>query len=282
MPPLVGKINKILSHSFVDGPGNRCVIFMQGCPFRCLYCHNPYTINFCSDCGACVPLCPVGALKLEAGRVCWDPAVCVDCDTCINACPYLSSPKIHHLTVEETWEKVRSFAPFISGVTVSGGEPTLQPDFLAAFLRWVKSASDLTTCIETNGDFPEAFLDELLPVLDFAMVDLKAFDRHLHRQLTGSGNDRTLAALQAFAHAGKLHMVRTTVVPGYTDSEENIRATARFLADLAPDLHLRLLRFRAHGVRGQASDWDSPSDALLDRLVEAARAEGLNHVDHSI
>ncbi len=282
MPPVIGKINNILSHSFVDGPGNRCVIFMQGCPFHCLFCHNPYTINFCSACGQCVPACPVGALTVEDDRIRWDEAACVGCDACITICPQLSSPKISHLSPKETWEKVNAFSPFISGVTVTGGEPTLQADFLVNFLTLVKTSSSLTTCIETNGFFAESLLERLMPVVDFAMVDLKAFDPQLHKRLTGRGNSQTLTALSAFSQAGKLHMVRTTIVPGYTDSDENIEAEARFLANLDADLHLRLLRFRSHGVRGEAENWESPSDAVLERLVAVAKSTGLTCVDHSI
>ncbi len=280
--PVLGQINKILPQSFVDGPGNRSVVFLQGCNFQCLYCHNPYTINSCNGCGVCVASCPVGALTFEDGAVHWDADICEDCETCLDVCPNLSSPRIWTLTPEQTWEKLKPNALFVSGVTVTGGEPTQQPEFLSAFLKIVKAESNLDTCIETNGDVSEEILDVLLPDLDHVMVDLKAFDSKIHQTLTGRDNTQTLASIRKISEAGKLHMVRTTVVPGYTNDENNIAATAQFLAAFNPGIHLRLLRFRPHGTRGDALNWESPSNEEMDYLVDIAIQNGLKNSDRSI
>ena len=109
----------------MDGPGNRTSIFFQGCPFNCLFCHNPETIHMCCGCGACVAKCPAGALKMEEGQVLWDSTRCVQCDTCIRVCPHDASPKIRWMTVEEILYEVRRSAPYIVGITTSGGECTL-------------------------------------------------------------------------------------------------------------------------------------------------------------
>jgi pyruvate formate lyase activating enzyme len=280
--PILGQINKILPQSFVDGPGNRSVVFLQGCNFQCLYCHNPNTINICNACGVCVGFCPVDALTLKNGVVHWDSAVCVDCETCLDVCPNYSSPRIWTLTPEQTWDRLRPDASFVSGVTVTGGEPTQQPEFLSAFLQVVKVESDLDTCVETNGDVPGEVLTTLLPDLDYVMVDLKAFDPVIHQELTGQDNNQTLDSLRTISEAGKLHMVRTTIVPGFTNSEDDIAATARFLASLDPHIHLRLLRFRPHGTRGEAATWKSPLDEEMDHLVSVAKENGLKKVDRSI
>ena len=279
---VVGRINNILPQSFVDGPGNRSVIFLQGCQFTCLYCHNPYTINICNACGICVESCPVGALSLEEGEVLWDSAKCVNCDTCVEICPNSSSPKIHFQTPEETWEILRAYIPFISGVTVSGGEPICQPEYLADLLALIKSQSDLTTCIETNGGVGLEEIEPLLPNLDYVMVDLKAYDPESHLALTGQDNARTLELIRAVSAAGKLHMVRTVIAPGFTDDDAQIAEIARFLAGLDPEIHFRLLRFRSHGTRGIATTWESPTDAAMDHLVEIAKAAGLVNVDRSL
>ncbi|QRN84441.1 YjjW family glycine radical enzyme activase (plasmid) [Chloroflexota bacterium] len=279
---VMGRINNILPQSFVDGPGNRSVVFLQGCQFNCLYCHNPYTINYCNACGTCVESCPVGALRLDDGEVLWDAVKCVQCDTCIDICPNSSSPKVLNQTPQATWKALQAFVPFISGVTVTGGEPGCQPEYLAELLRLIKSQSDLTTCIETNGGVGPEVIETLLPYLDYVMVDLKAFDPEVHLALTGQDNARTLETIKMVAEAGKFHMVRTVVAPGYTDDEAQIIEIAGFLASLNPEIHLRLLRFRPHGTHGIASSWESPTDVVMDHLIEMAKSTGLVNVDRSL
>ena len=277
-----GLVNKILPYSFVDGPGNRSVVFLQGCNFQCLYCHNPYTIQICNNCGVCVAKCPTGALSINNGQVEWQQVDCILCDSCIEFCPNWSSPRTQRLSVGETWQIIKDYVPFISGITVSGGEPTQQPKYLYGLLSFIKDQTNLTTCIETNGAILAEVLELLLPVIDYAMIDFKVFDPLIHHKLTEAENVSTLNSIKRLAEAGKLHMVRTVVVPGITDTIQNTQATAKFLADIDPNIHLRLLRFRAHGVKGVASNWESPSDECMDRLVEIGLEEGLKQVDRSI
>lgn len=101
---LVAPVNRIIPFSNVDGPHNRCAIFFQSCPFHCLYCHNPETINYCINCGDCLKTCPVGALSFINNKVVWDKNKCVNCDTCIHTCKHLASPKITYMSVEEVLE----------------------------------------------------------------------------------------------------------------------------------------------------------------------------------
>ena len=82
-------VNKIIHSSVVDGPGNRVAIFIQGCNYKCVYCHNPETIEKCIGCGLCIEQCPVGALRLENGTVQWNEMLCCECDTCVHVCPHL-------------------------------------------------------------------------------------------------------------------------------------------------------------------------------------------------
>ena len=123
-------INRIIPFSSVDGPGNRTAIFLQGCNIDCRYCHNPETRGMCRQCGLCVEQCPAGALSIEEGKVQFNPSACVQCDTCIHICPHDSSPRTEELTPQETYERVKSQLPFIRGISVSGGECMLHPDFL--------------------------------------------------------------------------------------------------------------------------------------------------------
>lgn len=277
-----GKVARILPSSFVDGPGNRAVVFLQGCNFRCRYCHNPETIRSCTACGSCVPGCPAGALeRVEGIRVAWDPTRCMECDRCLSACPNSSQPKVREMTPEALVRVLEPAMPFISGVTVTGGEPTLQPEFLKALLPLIR-ARGLSALVDTNGSPPREVLDELLPRFDGALVDLKALDPEVHRDLTGADNARVLENIRYLARCGKLEEVRTVVAPGYTDSPEVIREMAAFLASVDRGVRFRLIRFRPLGVKGIAMDWPVPSDGLMDDLVRAARAEGLGRVTRSL
>ncbi len=118
-PPAI--LNKILPYSVVDGPGNRLVLFFQGCNFKCITCHNPYTIGVCDHCGDCVSSCHAGALKMVAGKVVFDQDSCDQCDACLNACPISSSPMTAAYSVAQILELIRKHLPFLTGITVSGG-----------------------------------------------------------------------------------------------------------------------------------------------------------------
>ncbi len=278
----LGIVNHILKKSFVDGPGNRAVIFMQGCNLRCLYCHNPYTINLCTACGLCVESCPQHALTLGKDKIFWNEDICVECDACIRVCPASASPRTRTLTPQELWEEIARIGPFITGISVSGGEPSLQVPFLAKFFQLVKENSDLTTLIETNGFAgPQAYTD-MLSWLDMAMVDLKCSDPDKHLELTGQPLDTVLESIRFFAARGKLQQVQQVIAPAYTDQAEDMRRTAGLLAGIDPAIQLRLLRFRPHGASGPAAQWQSPSNERMDELVETARGCGLTAVERSL
>lgn len=280
--PPTGVLNKLLTHSLVDGPGNRAVVFLQGCNLRCRFCHNPQTLSLCSHCGICVPVCPAGALSLQDGWVTWDPAACQECDACMRACPHFSTPRVHNYTPAALWERIAPYAAFLSGVTVSGGEPLLQADFLLPFLAVVRARSRLTTFIETNGNVPVDRLEPLLPLLDGALVDFKVYDAAAHLKLTGVGNDAVMDTIRYLHDHGVLYAVRQTIIPGVNADEENMTWTARFLAGIDTGIRLRLLRFRPHGTRGEAEGWPSPDDETLQKLAQTARAQGLVDVKYSL
>jgi len=276
-----GKINKILKSSFVDGPGNRAVVFFQGCNFHCSYCHNPYTLNECIHCGICVDTCLENALIQVGDEVRWIEEKCVDCDTCIEVCPYFSSPKVKQMTAKGVWQIIDPLQPFISGVSMSGGEPTLQIPFLIEFFEIVKKSSPLTTYMETNGSIEIEQIKLLLPLLDMVQVDLKAFDKDINLSLTGHPVQPVKDSIRFYEEAGKLYAVQQVIVFGYTDSAENIAATADFLAGINPMIRLQLVKFRSHGTAGEAKKWQSPSDETMKNLMSIAKAHGLVNVNVS-
>jgi YjjW family glycine radical enzyme activase len=246
-----GLITDVIEFSAVDGPGNRFVVFTQGCNLDCIACHNPYTINPCIDCGDCVTSCPSGALSLDpAGKVAWDAGLCGGGDICIDVCEYDSTPKARTLAVAEVIEQIRPAAPFLSGVTVSGGEATQQPAFLRALFAEVRAQFPRLTCfVDTNGETDPSTWDLLDPVMDAAMVDLKCLDDGVHRRMTGASNARVLDSIRLLAQRRKLYEVRLLLLAGVNDADDLLAETGRWLASIDPKLRVKVIGFRQHGVR---------------------------------
>jgi YjjW family glycine radical enzyme activase len=256
-----GLVTDVIEFSAVDGPGNRFVVFLQGCSFDCVACHNPYTINPCIDCGDCVASCPSGALWLDAaGKVVWDPATCSGGDTCIQVCPYDSTPKARTLAVADLVERIRPAAPFLSGITVSGGEATQQPAFLRALFTAVRAEFPGLTCfVDTNGDADPVTWDLLDPVMDAAMVDLKCLDDRIHQRMTGVSNARVLESIRLLAGRGKLYEARLLFLAGVNDADDLIAETGRWLAAVDPRMRVKVIGFRHHGVRPSAIPLREPT-----------------------
>lgn len=277
-------VSRWLPFSCVDGPGNRLVLFLQGCNFRCPGCHNPHTIGLCDHCGDCVPGCPSGALTLIDGRVRWQASLCTHCDRCLDACPRSASPKTHQMSVAEVLVLLRRYGPLLTGITVSGGEATTQLPFVVALFAAIKAAPDLAhlTCLlDSNGSLGETGWQRLLPVLDGAMIDLKGWRESVHHSLTGQGRERVLASLQLLARAGKLAELRLLQVPGRSDfldaGGELDAGLAAFLQTLGP-VPIRLNGFRHHGVRGEAMGWQEAAMEELDRLSNALKVKGFGPI----
>jgi pyruvate formate lyase activating enzyme len=257
---LSGLVARVLESSFIDGPGHRAVVFLQGCDFSCLYCHNPETQRLCTNCGACVPVCPAGALSLEAGRVAWKESACARCDSCIRACPNYSSPRVKAYEASGLAEGLLALLPFIDGVTFSGGECSLQAGFileLAAILR--AGAADrgqaLSLIADTNGATEEAAFEAFLAGMDGFIFDLKAPSEESHLALTGRPLSPVLANMGKAAAAGKLVEVRTVLVEGYNDSAAEVGAAADIFAGMLARgtawPSYRLIPYRPQGVRGE-------------------------------
>lgn len=268
-------VNRIVPFSSVDGPGNRTAVFLQGCNFNCRYCHNPETIRVCTHCGACVSVCPVGALRIEDGEVRYDWAKCKMCDACIHACPHSSCPRIRNLTDEECMHEIEKQIPFIRGVTVSGGECTLHRDFLVALSRRVR-AHGLGFLLDSNGNYDFSADGELLNAVDGVMLDVKAWDAENHLRLTGADNALVKRNLDFLATAGKLEEVRTVVAPDWMNPEETVEAVSRRLVSLgAANTRYKIIRYRPMGVRSEYRDQSVPAKERLNALAERANALGI-------
>jgi pyruvate-formate lyase-activating enzyme len=229
--PPRGLVADVVRFSWVDGPGNRYVVFVQGCNLNCLACHNPHTIP-------------------------------------------RHTPRARSVAVDDLVDEIRPLAPFLAGVTVSGGEATQQAPFVRGlFERLGTELPRLTRFVDSNGAATPGTWDALLPVTDGFMLDLKALDDDVHRYLTGSGNAEVLESIRRLAPTGKLYEVRLLLVPGINDAPATLERTIDWLRDVDPAMRIKVIGFRGHGVRATAREWPEPT---ADR--RAAYAEFLTGV----
>lgn len=273
-------VSKVLRWSAVDGPGNRLVLFLQGCNFACPGCHNPHTIGICNNCGDCIPACPQGALSLVSGAITFNPQLCDQCDLCLRACPISASPMTESLSVEDVLAMLRLNRPFLNGITVSGGEATVQAKFVEALFTAIRAdpaLAGLTCFIDSNGHLGPLGWQRLLPVTDGLMLDIKAFDPATHHALTGRGNAKCLESVRIAHAAGKLYELRFLMVPGFTDNEAEIGALIAFARGLGR-VRIKLNAFQHHGVQGAARDWPKMPRAGVEAAAARLRAAGLGEV----
>jgi pyruvate formate lyase activating enzyme len=201
-----GRIHSLESFGTVDGPGIRFVVFMQGCPLRCLYCHNPDT---------------------------WD----------VNVEPaYLMS-------AQELLEEVLKYKRFIlnGGVTVTGGEPLLQSVFLKEFFKLCREEG-IHTALDTSGAITSTAAFDMLEYVDLVLLDIKAIDPELHKQLTKARIDKPLAFLNHLQDIGKDTWVRHVVVPNLTDDTEQLEKLADYLTQFSVIKKVELLPYHVMGV----------------------------------
>lgn len=239
----LGYIFDIQRFSINDGPGIRTTVFFKGCPLRCIWCDNPesqeqlpqllYFESLCTRCYRCVEVCPTGASKTgRDGSIAIDRGLCQACGLCVEACP--SDARLisgRTMTVEEVVEIVRKDELFYrnsgGGVTASGGEPTYQPDFLKQLLRQCQRYGIHTT-LDTCGHVRWEVMAGILDYVDLVYYDLKHMDPVSHRELTGASNKLILDNARRISQGGKPIVMRIPLIPGYNDSEENIKAMAEF------------------------------------------------------
>lgn len=173
--------------------------------------------------------------------------------------------------------QVMTYSRFLSGVTLSGGECTQQPQFLLALCAALK-AKGLHVLIDTNGDFDAALYEDLRALADGFMLDVKSVDPEAHRRLTGRDNACVLDNLQRMAADKVLHEVRTVIVPAWPDNRATVAFVSRLLAAYDPNVRYKLIRFRPHGVTGLLKASPMPEEAEMKQLEALAKSFGLTQV----
>jgi pyruvate formate lyase activating enzyme len=263
---VTGTVFNIQRYSIDDGPGIRTTVFLKGCPLACVWCSNPESQNHvpelmhresvCKRCYRCVAACPIGAISVGPDGIVIDRDLCDVCGECVRACPHGAMQITgREMTADEVFEVVKRDSDFYrdsgGGVTVSGGEVLMQPDFALAILKLCKEAG-FHTCVDTSGQGSTEGLRRLIPYVDLFYFDIKHLDPRIHRAETGIPNDDILRNFAVVATSGVPAVVRVPVVPGFNDTVDAIADIADFVAARMPGGTVHLLPYHRYGQQKYA------------------------------
>lgn len=291
-----GLVFNIMRFALHDGPGIRTTVFLKGCPLNCWWCHNPegrstkremiYLAERCIRCGDCVAACPQHALKLDE-QIVRNSHLCKRHTRCVDVCPSGAQGVLgRRISVSEVMEELLKDQIFFDesggGVTISGGEPLAQPDFLATLLAECR-ARHIHTVLDTCGYAEWHVFERIRGAVDLFLFDLKVMDPIKHQQFTGVRNDRILANLGRLAKSGSSLIVRIPVIPQVNDDEENFTAVSRFLSrlnigniDLLPYHSIASSKYSRLGQVYRMGDVLPPVEANLQAIAARLRRDGFH------
>ena len=224
-----------------DGPGIRTTVFLKGCPLNCLWCHNPESKSkypelmiyekSCIGCGECLSACPDNLHKFDDKLHTVDRVSCIGCGKCASACVSGAITVCgKEMSVSEVLSEVVRDKSFYDnsggGVTVSGGEPLMQADFVYDFLA---KLNGIHRAIETSGYSSCEVFRKVVSVCDLVIMDIKLADSAEHLKHTGVSNEQILENLEYLKSSGIPHLFRTPLIPGITDTEENLSDIAKIV-----------------------------------------------------
>lgn len=287
-----------------DGPGIRTTVFFKGCPLRCEWCHNPESLSphaqihwlevNCIACETCLDICPQQALAMSSEGVVIDRVRCDGCGMCAQVCPahaieLLGIPwRVSELCAELIKDRIY-YEKSGGGVTLSGGEPAMQPEFASQLLAALRDEG-VHTALDTSGMCSYANLEKLASLVDLVLFDIKEIESERHQRYTGHGNQRILDNLSRLAgylalHPEKRLWVRTPLIPGRTARRENLERIGDYLAthlgglvarwDLCAFNNLCAAKYARLGLNWALAEESLLSASELDDLAQAARSSGV-------
>jgi pyruvate formate lyase activating enzyme len=300
---VAGRIFDVQSFSIHDGPGIRTTVFLKGCPLRCLWCHNPESVGRESDigfiahkciaCGQCVAICEHDGHEITEQGHAYLREHCIKCGTCLPGCPTGALEMAgKDITAAEVIEQVERDHMFYErsggGLTLSGGEPLMQPEFTTAILT-LASEAGLHRVVDTSGCAPWDIAEPILKMANLVLFDLKAADSDLHRKLTGVPNDLILRNLRSLISLenGPDVWLRVPVIPGCNTDDEMITAMASLCAEigaspcvkgvfLMPYHRLAESKYEQFGHEYQLNGLEPPDEELMKSITARFAEQGVS------
>ena len=291
-----GCVFDIKRYAIHDGQGIRTTVFFKGCPLRCRWCHNPESWKPCPEpgfrpsrclrCGRCAEICPQNAVSLSEKGPMTDPQKCSVCGECVTACAAGAREIIgRRTTAKEVMAEVRKDVIFYDqsggGVTFSGGEPLLQPEFLLALLDACQNEG-IRTAVDTTCYAAPEVIQRVAQAADLFLCDIKHMNRGRHEQYTGVDNGQILENIAVLAQAAKEVVIRVPIISGFNDDRTNLEETARFVQGLKGVRRIDILPYNRGGLEkagrltGEIDlmQAQAPGDGTMNEIAEFLRGYG--------